>query len=414
MELNAFNFQAIAVVKTGKIPTRRVLMLGLMVGLAVLSTASMNIRTAHANKPAPPPAPSPVKYKLSIVLTQNSVVEDMNNFGELAGWSDDSSSGRLTANVILNNQVIQLGSLFTPPAGWYFRRSLGINDEGSIVGTLGQNTPDPVPVYLGFVIHPEDWPSASNNFIGTYGILPHDNFHHVFPKDINDGRLVVASYQSSDLSTSGLVTYDSSNSSPSLLEVIPDSDFDTRVKLNNPMNSRPAQFTAGKNALGLSIRHTFGTASSEVFNLPTPFSLNDFGTFCGGVDVLNRKGQPTGKMMAYRKDVLGYQQFPATNNFASAINSNGDMAIPSTLLGVSCQLYSEGRGVLTINDLLVGISSEIQLFKASRVGGSASGGLFITERGSLNAAMPSFPALGGYFTTSTGINYAFILTPVAP
>ena len=85
MQLSTFYFQAIAAAKTGKIRTGRVSILSIMVGLAVLSTASLNINAALAGQPVSPPPP-PVKFALTIAPAAVSVsVDDMSDFGELVG-----------------------------------------------------------------------------------------------------------------------------------------------------------------------------------------------------------------------------------------------------------------------------------------------------------------------------------------
>ncbi len=85
------------------------------------------------------------------------------------------------------------------------------------------------------------------------------------------------------------------------------------------------------------------------------------------------------------------------------------MAIGSSTIGVSPQLYSEGLGVLKLNDLLVGTPADVQLFRAGQWYSPR-----LTDRGSLNTQIPNFPGIAGMFGAANGTTYLFMLVPVAP
>ena len=93
-----------------------------------------------AGKPPSPPPPSPFKYSIQLLGTlggAESGTEDMNEFGDVVGWSHTSdgsrhaflytaSSGMQDLNVVAQSAL---------PDGWELDLAHGINYWGQIVGT---------------------------------------------------------------------------------------------------------------------------------------------------------------------------------------------------------------------------------------------------------------------------------------
>lgn len=393
-----------------KISTRKLL---LVAALAIVSSVSLLDNRASAQKPGPPPAPlPPVRYKLTVFTmpSAGSTVFDMNNHGELVGYYQDAANLRhaFVIDPAAGSQVIDLGTLVTPPDGWYVSTAYGINDQGSIVGALGQVGISSTDRRRGFVIHrPAVGPAVLE-------LLPDSGWNVTYGEAINEDGTVLGIFHSD--TWYGAYVYDPQRYGLTP-QVLPFTAGIWNLRLNNSMGVRPAQ-VAGALPGNLPFVYTLGAVAPVTYPGLDPSAwldgINDAGTFCGGVNYTQSKPRLTRKI-AFRYGAT-YQQFPVTSSFASSINLAGDMAIPANSSGTSSptQLYSEGYGVMDLDSLMVGNAADLELWK-NRYGRPLS--FEITERGSLNPAMPGYPAMGGYFTyagVNPWTNYAFTLTPVAP
>ncbi len=393
----------------------------LVAALAIVSSVSLLEHRSFAGKPPSPPPPPPlppVQFHLTVfsMPSSNATVFDMNNYGELVGYYSDAA-GLRHAIVITGGQVVDLGTLVKPPAGWYVATAYGINDQGSIVGALGQVGTPLTDRRRGYVLHrPAVGPAVLE-------LLPDSGWSVTYGEAINEDGTVLGIFY--DDLWYGAYVYD-----PLLYglgaQVLPLTSRDWHLRLNNSMGARPAQ-VAGDLASGPAFVYTLGDLQPKTFpeidaSIVDSYGrsyeglrgINDAGTFCGFVAYTTTK-PPRTRPIAFRYGAT-YQEFPETANYASSINLAGDMAIPANLTGTSSpsQLYSEGYGVMNLDSLMVGDAADLALWQ-NRYGRPLT--FEITERGSLNPAMAGYPAIGGYFTfvgDTQLVNYAFILTPVPP
>lgn len=384
----------------------RVLRSIFLIGAVLHLIIAFNVLSARAAKPAPPPPP-PVKFQLSIAPATLGNIWDMNDSGTLVGQSRDDVSRH--AIVVQGLQAIDLNEAFTPPEGWYFAAAHGINEEGSIVGWLGQSGVDINAVRRPFFIPADGW------LTGSYTVLPFEMSPFVCGMDINDDGAVLVSFKNADGSF-GAYTYETLVPGPAQMLPLPRSNALVAL-INNSAPGRPAQiawetFDAQASGNRTYWRYTLGDADAEVWSFANswfyPTGLNDAGSFCFGA-IRQKSGNKSQYMAARYSDLFGYQTFADTTYTASDINNSGDMAIGGGALGVSPQLYSQGLGVLKLNDLLVGDPAQIQMFRAGQA--------FVpklSERGAFNSATPNFPGLAGAFGAADGTPYFFMLVPVAP
>lgn len=402
MKTNALNVQLIRSTMTSWIQIRRIMIQGMLVCLAILNNSSTNVNQVYAGKPAPPP---PVKYSVTIIPTSVSMwAEDMNNHGELVGAYSDPNvvnpNQGISAFLVSEGRVYDLSEIADPPPGWYFARAHGINDAGSIVGYLGLEVGAGTDtVRHGFVLHR---PIGQPAYVEE---LPDSNWAYASGKDINEDGTVLGYFRNAS-GTPGTYVYYSQLPPQPATEVLPiQQQYVTSIALNNSIAGRPAQ-VAGISSNGTAFRHTIGAASPQIINFQNAYGINDWGDVCGG----SQRKNLTWFATRY-SDINGIQTISGFDGSASRINSNGDMSSGATS-GGNFQLYSEGKGVLTIGSWLVGTTADVNRFKNSR-----SFLKHVTERGSLNPSMPGFPALGGYAVdniSNGAISYCFILTPVAP
>src|SRR5262249_26340465 len=133
---------------------------------------------------------------------------------------------------------------------------------------------------------------------------------------------------------------------------------------------------------GDAFRYTLGAVGPEVFTFNNTgiAGLNDSGWMCSGVPNPKPGAKPP-YFVATRYSTT-YETFSNSNSVSMGINSAGDVAI------LDSQLYSQGLGLLDIDNLLVGNQDDIALY----LSGSSIYGL--SERG-VNADVPGFPALWG-------------------
>ena len=401
MKKYPFNVQTIACAMTSLIQSRGFTIRALLVWLAILNFASTNAKLVYAGKPVPPP---PVKYQLTIFPKAVSMwTEDMNNLGELVGAYSDPDAihpNRLSAFLISEGQMYDLSGIAQPPLGWFFAKALGINDKGSIVGYLGLEVGAGTDtVRQGFVLHR---PIGQLPFVEE---LPDNIWSFASGKDINEDGTVLGQFKNVDGSY-GAYVYDTQLPLQALPVILPIQQRDLgSIAINNSIAGRPAQ-VCGTGVNGLAFRYTLGNTTAQIINFKVGYGINDWGDVCGGSQNKNLSWYCT-----RYSDLFGYRTIRGFNGSASRINSNGDMASGASS-GGSYQLYSEGRGVLSIGNWLVGSTADVNRFKNSR-----SWVKHVTERGSLNPSMPGFPALGGYAVdniSNGAISYPFILIPVAP
>ncbi len=99
---------------------------------------------AKPPKPPPPPPPPTVSYSLVMLGTlgegAQSGAQDMNNFGDVVGWSHTTTAGGrhaflYTAESGMQDLNVVAGSVL--PSGWVLDIAYGINDLGQIVGNSG-------------------------------------------------------------------------------------------------------------------------------------------------------------------------------------------------------------------------------------------------------------------------------------
>ena len=382
--------------------TRKLL---LVAALAVISSVSLLQHMASAGNTVPPPPLPPVRFKLTVISGPSGwEVKDMNNYGEMVGFYSDAG-GRRHAFLVEPGaavQVVDLETLVTAPQGWYVATAYGINDQGTIVGALGQVGTPFTDRRRGYVLHrPAFGPAALE-------LLPDSGWSVTYGEAINDDGTVLGIFY--DVQGYGAYIYDPLLYGPGA-QVLPLVSEQWDLRLNNSMGARPAQ-VAGNLLSGPAFVYTLGASAPVTYPGLDPsaylFGINDAGTFCGGVNYTQSKPQLT-RSIAFRYGAT-YQQFPATGGSASSINRAGDMAIRAN----PTQLYSEGYGVMNLDSLVVGNAADLALWK-NRYGSPLK--FEITERGSLNPAMPGYPAMGGYFAyigANPAVNYAFVLTPVAP
>ncbi len=404
MKQSHFNVPAIPSWNSGRIQMPRVWILAL-VGSVILFTLSMSSKSAHAGKPIPPPPP-PVKFQLTIAPVQPCNIKDMNDSGTLVG---ESVIADKHAIVVHNLQEIDLNDAFIAPEGWYFATAQGINQTGSIVGSLGQYGASINDVRRPFLIRAEGWST------GSFEVLPFGMSPYVAGMDINDDGTILASFKFADGSF-GAYTYEMLFPAAPQELPLPRSREPIRL-INNSVSGRPAQiagetFDPQASANRTYWRYTLGDSNAQVWSFANswfyPYGLNDSGSFCFGA-IRPKPGNKSQYMAARYSDGLGYQTFVDATHLACSINEAGDMAISSSTLGVSPQLYSEGLGVLQLNDLLVGASADVQLFRAGQCYFPR-----LTNRGSLNSQIPRFPGIAGVLGAANGTFYLFMLVPVAP
>ena len=385
--------------------TRKLL---LVAAIAIVSSVGLLEHMASAGKPVPPPPPlPPVRYQLTVFTmpSDNSDVFGMNNHGELVGYYLDAADRRhaFVIDPAAGGQVVDLGTLVTPPDGWYVATAYGINDQGSIVGALGQEGTPYNNRRRGFVIHrPAVGPAVLE-------LLLDSDWSITYGEAINEDGTVLGIFYDGD--RYGAYVYDPQRYGPAP-QVLPFTAGIWNLRLNNSMGARPAQ-VAGDLPGGLGFVYTMGDVGPLTYPALEPSGwltgINDAGIFCGQIQYTQTKPRLT-RQIAYRYGAT-YQQFPETTLGASSINLAGDMAIPGR--ASATQLYYEGYGVMNLSSLLVGDPADLALWRDSW--GPESYAFVVTERGSLNPAMPGYPALGGVFLEPNAFAYhAFLLTPVAP
>ena len=394
MKFTFFNTQSIPVAKTGKMRTRRVLILALAVGLAVLSTASMNIESAHAGKPVPPPPLPPVRFQLTIAPTSIPVViTGMNDFGELVGIYNNSAGRGSSACIVKGAEITFLENIVAAPAGWYYGGANAINNTGSIVGYMYSTNPD-ITIKHGFVIHRPLGLPAYVKEIPDSGLG-----QPVYLDAINDDGVLVGTTWDPITSASRVFVYDTQTegSEVTLLGI--------NMRGFIGINNAPFPKVFGCLRDGNAFIYTLG-GTLETPPYPNILAMNDQGAYCGRfTQTINRQTYN----IAYRYSTWGgAQTFSDAKGGASEINEHGDMIFGNIKLGSEVQLYSQGLGTLNLGSLVVGNATEVSLFRNNSL--LVRG---LTERGSLNPFMPGFPAIGGVIN-GTNILVPFTLTPVAP
>ena len=407
MKFNFLNAQSIAVAKTGRIRTRRVMILALAVGLAVLSTASMNIKTAHAGTPVPPPPLPPVRFALTIAPASVSVpIIDMNDYGELVGYyGHQGGDSTVVTCIVTGNQIKTLDEIvpldgIAGPAGWRYGWVSKINNAGSIVGIMYKKSD--IIVGAGFLSTTPRTVFVIHRPIGGMAKLiqiPFLETSKPMAKGINEHGMLLVETQYSTTSTQGMYVFDTSGTPTPFQLPIATNSISSGAGINNAFQ------VYGMRSDGKPFIYNTLYGNLELPNVEKIYAMNDMGAFCG--PVTQRKG-----VIAYRYSSGVYQTFPDAKGPATKINEHGDMIFASSM-GSEVQLYYQGgatlgSGTLNLGSLVVGNATEVSLFRNSNLWVRG-----LTERGSLNPFMPGFPGLGGCISGPNG-QVPFTLTPVAP
>lgn len=275
--------------------------------------------------------------------------------------------------------------------GWRLASALGVNELGYVVGQM-EEIANP-GLWHGYVLDL----NASPAFLVPLSTGPALNY----TRRIND-NLDIVGVTATEGGGYKVNLYNlASNQYAELGSVATH-----QVELSNPPPGQPAQVVGTLWKSWSLFRYTVGGGFDNSMSQfqGNAWAINPNGVFCGQYDKYNKSGNITASYAyRYENSLQTFTDIP--NRGASAINSHKDFVTWNNQ-----KLYHEGAGLLDLNSLIVGSTSDVAIWNGS----GAKCLPDMTERGALNPGMPNYPGMCAWLYGPEYGHRGALLIPVAP